>query len=194
LALVGAWLTVRSVRTQIRQAEAQAEEVRKREEFAAKAILPLALSQLSIYGQDCIRLLDPLAADSHVPEGAQAPRVPERVISVLQECTRYADEKIASQIAILLGKLQVQQSRLNELLTQRAGQIIISHEITSNIIDAADVYARAAELYDYARDVDALRRRAPPDELRRALHNCGIWDDDHPAMLHISNLEQAAQQ
>jgi hypothetical protein len=61
------------------------------------------------------------------------------------------------------------------------------------MIDAADVYARAAELYEYARDIDALRRRAPPEELRRALHNCGIWDDDHPAMLHIGNLEQAAQ-
>lgn len=193
LALVGAWLTVQSVRTQIKRTEAQAEAARKREEFAAKAILPLALSQLSIYGQDCIRLLSPLAAQPHIPEGTQTPRVPESAISVLQECTRYADERIASKIAVLLGKLQIQQSRLNELLTRRGGEVIIGHEITSNMIDAADVYARTADLYDYARNVEELRRRSTPDQLRRALHNCEIWDDDHPAMVHIHNLEQGEQ-
>jgi len=195
LAFIGALWTVVSIRAQIKQAELQAEGVRKREEFASKAILPLALSQISRYAQDCIELLNPLtiAPQARVGPEMKAPRVPDNVVAVLQQSARYAEEKIATRIAALLGKIQVQQSRIGELLHRRSGEPIIVHEGVSNIIDAADVYARTGELFDYARDIEETRRRAPLDLLRRALHNCGIWDDDHPAMTYIDNLEQNRQ-
>lgn len=191
LALLGALITVYFIQKQIRQTSDLANDVRTHEEFAAKAVLPLALSQLSRYGQDCIELLNPLTEEprSVVSEAAQTPRLPENVISVLQESARYAEPAVASQIAALLSKIQIQQARLISLLARNSGKQLTEYEGVSAMIDAADVYARTAELYDYARDIENTRRRAEPEKLRRALHNCNIWEDDHPAMAYIIRLE-----
>jgi hypothetical protein len=156
----------------------------------------LALDTLSGYAEDCITLLNPLTAppQAAVTPGTQAPCLPDTTIDILQECARYADEKVASQIAILIGKFQVQQARLTGLLSRRSGKRLIEQEGTNSIIDAADLYARAVELLDYSRDIKETRRRATPDQLRRALRNCKIMENGHPAMVYINGLEQNPHQ
>jgi hypothetical protein len=203
LAFIGALWTVLSIRAQIKQAERQAArvaeqaaQVAEREEFASKAMLPLSLRTISKYAHDCITLLSPLTEPPQAvfAPGIQAPNLPNTSINILQECARYADKRTAVQIATLIGKFQVKQARLNTLLSRRAGERLDENEGASSIIDAADVYARTAELFDYARDIQETRRRASPDQLRTALHNCQIWQDDHPAMAYIDKLQRNPQQ
>jgi hypothetical protein len=145
LALFGAILTVRGINRQIGETKNEVEAAKKRDEFAAKAVLPLALSQLSQYGVDCIELVNPLITGQRreVDHGDETPPVPNDVIEVLQGSARFADDKNANRIAALLGKLQVQQARLRTLLTSKIGRRLHEHEGVSAIIDAADIYVLA---------------------------------------------------
>ena len=56
-ALVAAWFTVDHLKQQIRQTEDLAERARRQRVKAARAILPLALSQLTEYATSCIKRL-----------------------------------------------------------------------------------------------------------------------------------------
>ena len=192
LALAGAWLTVKKIGDQIRQTEQLADSARSRQERATKAVLPLALSELSRYAQDCILLVNRFITEQRSTGllTTEAPRAPADVIRVLQDSVRYSGADVASQIAVLLGKIQVQQARLGNLCAHYRTEEITEHAGVDAIIDAADVYARTGALFDYARDIEGVRKRSSSDELVSALHNCSIWDDDHPAMRRIDEMRQ----
>jgi hypothetical protein len=122
LALLGAFLTVRVIRAQISQAGNSEEARRKRDELAARAVLPLALSQFTRYARDCIMLLV-IYVPGHgsrppVPNNLALPTLSPDVIRSLQESARYAGPGVVSQIASLLSKFQVQQARMIELFSR----------------------------------------------------------------------------
>src|SRR5437763_10162209 len=60
LAFGGAWWTVRIIRRQITQTGKQELERRRRRNFAARAIMPAALSALCDYSEKCLKILLPL--------------------------------------------------------------------------------------------------------------------------------------
>jgi ABC-type nickel/cobalt efflux system permease component RcnA len=59
IALVGAWWTVRGIRSQIKQTIEFERDQHEREERAARSVLPMALSEIAQYAIDCIKLLKP---------------------------------------------------------------------------------------------------------------------------------------
>jgi hypothetical protein len=181
----GAWWTVSGIRAQIKQIQDITKEARYREEFSARAVLPLALSELTNYALKCIRLIH-LNAVGPVVAGQQVSLLEREVVGVFQECARCADDKVATKIWILLSKLQVQQSRLRSLLLRRGGEPLSEYDIVQNTLDAADIYAKTAELYEYARDEAGMRKRASTRALASALHAADIWDaEEHPAMREL---------
>jgi hypothetical protein len=191
LALTGAGWTVSAIRRQIQQTYYLEDERRAREETAARTVMPLALSSLTHYAGECIYMLDDFVTHGkNVPEEHEAPPLPVDAIGPLQVTSRHADESIITKIAALLGRLQVQHGRLKDLIDRSRGGKMHQHEGVTALVDAADVYARASELFDYARSTDETRRRAPKKNLISALHICaGIYDDDHPAIAYINELE-----
>jgi hypothetical protein len=185
-ALTGALWTVKKIRDQIQQTRVITEDIRKRDELAARSVLPLALSELTSYALQCMRLML-LISKGEVPKGMEIPILQKDVISVLQESARYAQDDIASKIWVLLSKLQVQQSRLRALLIEKSGRALHENDVVENTLDAADIHAKTAELYTYARDEEGMRRRAGTDKLRSALHAIGVYDpDDHPALAYLA--------
>ena len=193
-ALGAAYITVRGIQGQIANDRAIETSRRKREEAqglreedSARVVMPLALSELNQYASDCMRLLTelipqpgPLAARNVFAAGIIAPRIADNVIDTLQLCARYAPQDIVDQIAGLLSMLQVQNARLRGLVSRNIGRAISVPELVNATLDAADVYARSAALYEYSRNEEMLRRVPEPDRIRNALHAVSIWEQGQP--------------
>ncbi len=187
-AVVAAFIGGRYILRQIEQARTAADDLRHREERAAKAVLPLALSELSQYARDCIRMLDPLTRreDADIPADLEAPRIPAHTASALQLCARHADPANVDRIAKALGKLQVNHSRLTSWVQRVRAERRIRHvEGLDCMVSAMELHAAIDELFRYARDEELVRQRATQQELTTALFNSGIWDDGHPIWEHI---------
>jgi hypothetical protein len=159
LALAGAGWTVRVINKQINQAAIQEQQRLQREEQAAKAVLPLALAELGQYAEDCIRLMVPYipanGEPSDFPPDYVVPRIPDGTIEPLRDCARYASAEVAAEIRVMLGKLQVQHSRM-EISRQHAFQGTVHRlpywEGIGAVIDAAEVYTLTGYLLLYARE------------------------------------------
>lgn len=162
------------------------------EERAAMAVLPLALSELIQYAQDCIQLLEPYADDGTLlsaPESLEPPRIPADTTAALQLCARFAEPLNADKIAKALGKLQIQQSRLRDWVEEVRGKqvtLLRRQQGLGYMRDAADLYAAIADLFGYSRNEALVRERASPEALANALHNSGIWGDSHPIWKLVS--------
>jgi hypothetical protein len=199
LALLGAGWTVRSIRRQIKQTDDLERKRQQRDERAAKAALPLALSELAQYCGDCIRLLVKYAPGKGTADivmtDLSAPRVPDGIINALQAITRNEDAGIGDQATAVLSKLQVQSARLRGLIMRSvaggSGRMSIS-EGCDCIFDAADLHAHTTRLFAYARDLDRLREFGTETELKSALRNAGIWDGDHPGLWKL--IEKRARE
>jgi hypothetical protein len=186
LALVGALITVRQIGRQIDQVAASAETQRSREEDAAKAVLPLALSQICQYSADCLQLLIGFVPGRGgapaVTTASRVPEIPSSAVTMLQTCARHAAPDVVTKIAGLLNKLQVQHARLESLLDRSLGRPMHTSEGLDAMVDAVDIHAKAGALFQYGRNLAELRRRAPADDLRSSLGANGIYEDIHPAL------------
>jgi hypothetical protein len=184
IAFAGAYWTVRAIRDQINQTEALEQKRRSSESLAARVVLPLALSELTDYARRCFNLLITyVPADRStpaLPAKLDVPSVPTDVINTIQACVRYAEPRITLQIAALLSKVQVQQSRLRALISEAVSsdeKIIFRHEGIGALVDAADVFAKASALYEYGREIANARTYAPQGKILETIHNLGVYDD-----------------
>ncbi|MBX3446929.1 MAG: hypothetical protein KF765_09240 [Parvibaculaceae bacterium] len=196
IALLGALATIWVLRRQIRQADDFENDRRERSCFASRSVMPAALSVLGRYSDDCMRQLIKLHPQSDqdvvLPPSAPDPlfpEIPSESIPVLREVAQYADRPIAETIADLLGHLQVMNSRLCGLHRNLLGyhgpggapyQVRVYH-IENLMIDAAELNARVASLFEYARrksnDAPTALSRA---NLLNALFIMGVGDLTFP--------------
>ena len=117
LAFGGAVLTVVFLRRQIFQSDAQELERRRRENLAARAMMPAALSEIGEYSRECVKLLRPLlpALPEQVIRGEiqEIPLLPAEALFTLRQSVEFGSNDIAENIADLIRKLQIQRSRLH---------------------------------------------------------------------------------
>lgn len=196
IAVAGAIATVVVMRAQISQAERLASEQRRRDEMAARAVLPLALSELCRYATDCIRTIM-VYVPQPAPWGTPAPAVPANsslplispdVISTLRDCVRFGDPRVVRQIATVLANLQVQRARLHGLFADavsRHNGVMSRFEALGRMIDAAELYAQAEALFDYGREVADMSARSRRAQITRAFFVAGIVDVDNPELFQI---------
>jgi hypothetical protein len=155
VALGGAIMTVHSVRQQISSSEQIDRRRRRAEEYAARALVPLALSALHGYADACLEQLKtvnferPLAP---IPEFTE-PEIPQTHIELIRDCIKYADRNAAKEMADMLNFLQVQNSRLRNLGSRiRLGaRQIFGAGVRDAYIDSLELYARINRIYDYGR-------------------------------------------
>jgi hypothetical protein len=91
-------------------------------------------------------------------------------------------------MAAIIMKLQVQHSRLASDAARYRGRVFFRTNGVQWMIDAADLHHEVVSLFEYARDIGALRKRAPADRLRSALMQAGLHNDDHPAHVEVERL------
>lgn len=154
LAVVGATFSIRAVRQQITQVEAHRRDDLQRENVAARAALPVALSALTRYAKGCAdELLPATKLDQNQLAARQFsfPTVPDQIIPVVRDCVRFADGGKRDELADLLSELQVQQTRIFEFANPDPDHIRVPVNVIEYCLDAIVLYGRASALFDYGR-------------------------------------------
>ena len=115
IALVAAWLTIRTIKNQIRLQKSQIDDEKRRHAdvqrskmWAARAELPDALSALCNYSERCVRHL--MGADGL----DQMPDTAADAISVVKSCVEYIDSESAKKLFELIVHYQIHNSRLSD--------------------------------------------------------------------------------
>lgn len=139
------------------------EEQRKRELIAALAFLPSALATISNYLRDCIPTLEE-AFDRTLSSKPNAtrqtlekkpPELPQSFQAVFKECIRNAEPQEGELLSEVLRKLQIQNSRLQNLydkeICEGSKMFVTPHNIKSYFHDVLFIKALVDILYPYAR-------------------------------------------
>jgi hypothetical protein len=186
-AIVAAGVSIIFLRKQIILSELQEARRRSRRLAAARARLPLALSDTIHYGNAALGLLkeclDGIGQQHGLPNGlAQLPKptLPEQAIlsfEALIEATD--DDAFAALVADMISAMQVLNSRLNALPTDASGLNALN--LHAYIMNAAKINAYASSSFDYAR----RESDEPPHSLQwdlaiSALNLNNIYSDVYP--------------
>ena len=167
MALLAAWLTVRQIAIQIRQAEEFHRDELRRRQNAARSVLPLALANLGGFFQNCA---DVIAAEVEsrgfgenvnwnaelVPEGSAkalpALPFPESAISAFSPFIEtLSDSRDIRHVAELISSVQILNSRFVSLNLHQPGTIINLYGL---LIDVAKARMLAGEIFNYSRFLD----------------------------------------
>jgi hypothetical protein len=206
-AFAGAWSTIRAVREQIAHSDKQEKQRRDYEEYAARSIMPLALSHITDYAGKCIVALVGVLQSrkgitSRVGSSSLSftiPDFPKTVIEPLQNLVKYSEKEYADQISYLLAFLQIQHGRLSQLQANLKGPagssttiIVTDFSIQSAIFDAAELYSKAEMLFEYARRVKTgeTTSHVGYDQLFNALYINGIREEDHQELFQVIRLKK----
>lgn len=188
IAIGGAFIGARAVYRQIQQAATFETERLKRRNAAARSTLPLILSSIMEYAITVahdLKHIHSLCPDQTITHNALAdwtlPRLPEGDTDALANLIETSSEGVADVIADLLGRLQVQASRIRDLhfrVTQRRAHVPKS-QLVMNIRTTADLYARCEQLFEYARrETEDVPSFATPVDVSRALRHLGFTDEE----------------
>jgi hypothetical protein len=166
-AVAAAIVTIASLRQQIRQTEELADSARQRRLKAARAMLPLALSELAEYAMACIKGLYDLRpyfqADGSLDRSREdqgflqwrSPHLSDNVFAALKECIEFMDDAPATAAIDLIRHLQIQRTRLADYMSQlrlnNRPRLILWAHIDQGMRDAAEIYARVSTLFPFAR-------------------------------------------
>ncbi|GGJ25281.1 hypothetical protein [Neoroseomonas lacus] len=154
-AVLAAGCSVYFLSKQIRQADWH-ERARQRRRFAAaRAILPLTLSQACDYAEMAIRELAPLvpaARMAPVPVNFSRPEPPPELVASLERMIEATDDPalivVLSEIII---EMQVVAANIRQLVTVGRARTTDAQNIQAYMARAATIYARAEHLFPYAR-------------------------------------------
>jgi hypothetical protein len=183
LALFGALVTVFAIWSQIKQSDLLESERRRREEFAARAILPLALSSLYDYAETCLTVLTSYKDDisegerNYLDENKIIPNIPEAVIPSLRDCARFAAEETGREIADILAFLQIHSARL------RGGRFrkdFGNLDRDDRIFDTAQILAMISRLFPYSRGVVEQEKRELDQEIANSLRVHNVNESEFP--------------
>jgi hypothetical protein len=178
---------------QTRESRRQADEALAREHFAARAVLPLALSAIVDYAEAVVSSLTttPTYSSYRAVVVPSAPYVPPDFdtasIMVLRDVIESASPEIGDRVATLLARVQVLAARLRALaanLLPSSRAVGLEHNAVDYTIDAAVIFARASALFRYARrETDDAPDQIPsPTELTTALNLLGFDAATTPAL------------
>lgn len=201
IAAVGAaYLSVRAVHAQISQAQQMETERNAAKRAANRAVLPISLAALSQYAEANTSLLKGLfesCIDQLLPKTVRIPhfaQIPSGVVAALKEMIEYLDDKERKTFTHLLVAVQVQSSRLASLAEEHGrGQLTLASNLESYIIGQAEIYARAASLYNFGRGAtDEIPLGLKRSEIGSALFLVGIRDNLRDELLERYNLASDA--
>ncbi|WP_322885434.1 hypothetical protein U8C32_08565 [Sinorhizobium medicae] len=185
-AVVAAFISVAHIRQQIDQtAQIERDRIEGRK-FSARAMLPLALSKICQYAEESGQVVHLLMR--HVQEEQVVipnprpviPTIPEEALTVLRDLVEHSSQSERRYYFKLISALQVQNSRLSGILYDIQGHgSLVPTALNFYALDAAEVYAYASGLYEYARDWDkTVPSGITESEMETAIHLVGFWAEE----------------
>ena len=193
-AIVAAFFTVRRLREQISQAQKLADDQRQRRARAARATLPLSLSQLAQYATSCIkglhdlrpyfrasRSMNDLVQRAQKCAAWESPLLSDNVLNSLKDCVEVIDDEPAQAIIQLIGHLQIQRSRLQEYISRARlndpTHLVLLSNIEHAMYDAAEIHARTSTLFPFSRGYPTGSLAVTRERVYEALSLSGCFDD-----------------
>jgi hypothetical protein len=191
-ALFAAYFTIRRLGEQIHQTQKLADDQRRRRARAARATLPLALSQLAQYSITCIQELYHLRryfrADGSLGQEVEEiaawslPPLSDNILTSLKECIEFVDDESAQAITILISHLQIQRSRVMEYISRAhindEMRVLKWSNIEQDMWDSAEVHARTSTLFPFARGRPSCSYTVTRSRVWEALSFAGCFDDE----------------
>jgi low affinity Fe/Cu permease len=173
VALFAALMTIQVIRQQISSADARSreqaqeqkirvEDSRRRKSLAARALLPVDLSEAISYAEDCSRLITEAIGVFHSlsspPVGLACPALPERIISNMQELIEHLPDSDAQALADMMGCYQVQRSRIsgefnewNRGPTTGRMKVYTLNNIEFLMLETIKLHLLAENIFEFAR-------------------------------------------
>jgi len=189
-----AYVAFRNTSRTLIHAERLESNRRSRKHAAVRAVLPLALAQVTGYAERSAHALNDLVQKC-VGESLPARTAPTDIVEplpsdtlkTLAEFIEYSDAIDVGVIEVTVAWIQIHDSRMRSLVQDNhdpsESHIMVRTEIESRIIDAASIYAGVAAAFDYARRRQALLPRSLSwDAVKAALRNMRFWDEEHPRL------------
>ncbi len=205
VASIAAFIAFRNTSLTLKQSEKLESHRRNRKHAAIRAVLPLALAQVTNYAARSVHALNNLVnlcVDESLPVEI-APKelaepLPSETLKSLAEFIEYSDSIDVSILESTVAAIQIHDSRMRSLVQDNqdpsSGRVILKIEIENYIIDAASIYAGAASAFDYARRRQPhLPTTLPWDSVRGALRNMRFWDEHFTALYEaLDRLEMTS--
>jgi hypothetical protein len=197
VASVAAYIAFQNTTRTLKHSERLENNRRNRKHAAVRAVLPLALAQVTAYGERSARDLNELvnkcngeSLPSKTAPASIAEPLPSETLETLSEFIEYSDSVNVEIIEATVAWIQIHDSRIRGLFYDNhdpsGDHVVVRTEIEGRIIDAASIYAGASAVFDYARRRQSqLPRTLSWDAVRRALRNMRFWDGDHPRLYAI---------
>lgn len=190
-AIAAAGLGWLAINRQILQADAHEAERNRRKHAAARAMLPLALSSITEYAQECSDGLLPIyesRKDEVIPETVwHAPKVPAEAAVDLRAMIEASDPTESRPVAKLLARIQVQAARLRSLESGlRPGgsdaTVVVALNVEQYAVDTIEIAAIAAAHFKFARgETDILPSAYPSrEDAFNAASQLGIYPGLYP--------------
>ena len=179
LAIAGAVIGAVYINKQIKSAERQELNRLASRREAARAVLPLTLSSITEYASDAGRAMLNLMGQCNgeaLPAAVVMPTWPILPTDAITELKELAENsRLAETIFVsrLLSAIQIQNSRIRGLQRELAGErrSTVKSNLESYLLDAAESYARATALFDYARrEADQFPTQITWEAVRQ-----GVW-------------------
>jgi hypothetical protein len=160
--------------------------------------LPLALAKVTEYAEASAHGLCDLlkrfgtGQQSTIPHGSTPPDLvhplPSDTLKTLTDFIEYSDPPLdVGLLQSTIALIQIHSSRLRQLVkdnhdpSRTTVNILTRTQTLGRIIDAASIYAGVAAIILYSRRQSGqLPVSVSWDDVRRALRNMQIWDEDFP--------------
>lgn len=188
LALLAAIGTIGMMQLQIRATERRHLDERFRRGRAARAVLPLALSTIGHFAQECMTFLvrNRLAIQAHTPIVDPKPEFPSDIIQPIKESIEFADDGPAATLAKLLREMQVHNARFTGLLADADRRRLSILDVNQALMDAAKIYALVARHFEYARmESEDAPKPIDGDAVRSALFVNRIHREEYPDLFDM---------
>ncbi|MFC5392843.1 hypothetical protein [Bosea vestrisii] len=184
-ALVAATASVFYLRRQIAQADQHKQDQLLRDRAAARTVLPLALSTICEYASQSVRSL----YARFNGQAAEMPPIPTIALDQLVATVRTLESRHVEPFARIVQELQVHNARVSDRRELRRLNELNLHEY---LLDAAEIYARASSLFEFARfETDDLPSELFADQMRSALWSTGAeMDREGPLHAMIDRRER----
>ena len=180
VALGAAFLAFHNTTRSIRGAREQETHRRKRKQSAVRAVLPIALSELSGYAEQSANQLNNVSPTMGMTDRRIEP-IPTKTLERLADFIEYSDTVDVAVVEATTAFVQIFNSRLRALIDADTPTTPTTQwEIAARILDAASIYAGAAAVYTYARrQKEQLPHSVSWGDVRGALSNMGFLEGEH---------------
>lgn len=192
-AVIAAGVSIWYLSEQIRQADKHERTRQQRRHAAARATLPLALSQICDYAEAAVRELNALRhwrLSEAPPPGPSfsRPEPPSELVASLERMIEATDNaKITRVLSDIIIEMQVLAANLVALNGPERRMRSMIPNLDAYMVRAAMIHALASYLFPYARgEVDSLTKLDISTEMVRSLKLMGLNEIDHTRAFELA--------